>query len=76
MILPSMGNILIGMSFFEKYSVTLDLANNIVKFPEITLQLKPPNGAQGITENNYTAPTLDLCASHSRKEHRHSNRHC
>ena len=44
MILPTMGNILIGMSFFKKYSVTLDLANNIVRFPEITLQLKPPNG--------------------------------
>ena len=44
MILPTMGNILIGMSFFKKYSVSLDLANNIVRFPEITLQLKPPNG--------------------------------
>ena len=41
MILPTMGNILIGMSFFKKFSVTLDLANNIVRFPEITLQLKP-----------------------------------
>ena len=41
MILPTMGNILIGMSFFEKYSVTLDLANNVVKFPDITLQFKP-----------------------------------
>ena len=44
MILPTMGNILIGMSFFKKYSVTLDLANNIVRFQETTLQLKPPNG--------------------------------
>ena len=44
MILPTMGNILIGMSFFKKYSVTLDLANNIVRFPEITLQLRPQNG--------------------------------
>ena len=41
MIRPTMGNILIGMSFFKKYSVTLDLANNVVKFPDITLQLKP-----------------------------------
>ena len=39
-----MGNILIGMSFFKKYSVTLDLANNLVRFPEITLQLMPQNG--------------------------------
>ena len=44
MVLPTMGNILIGKSFFKKYSVTLDLANNIVKFPDITLQLRPVNG--------------------------------
>ena len=44
MILSTMGNILIGLSFFKKDSVTLDLAKNIVRFPEITLQLKPPNG--------------------------------
>ena len=40
--LPTMGYIPIGMSFFKKYSVALDFANNIVRFPEITLQLKPP----------------------------------
>ena len=39
-----MGNVLIGMSFFKKYSVTLDLANNIIKFPEIALQLRSVNG--------------------------------
>ena len=44
MVLPTMGNVLIGMSFFRKYSVTLDLANNIVKFPDITLQLRSVNG--------------------------------
>ena len=44
MILPTKGNNLIGMSLFRKYSVTLDLANNIVRFPGITLQPKPPNG--------------------------------
>ena len=44
MILLTMGNILIGMSFFKKYSVTLDLANNVVKLPDITLQLKPERG--------------------------------
>ena len=44
MVLPTMGNVLIGMSFFKKYSVTLDLANNIVKFPDITLQLRSVNG--------------------------------
>ena len=44
MVLPTMGNVLIGMSFFKKHSVTLDLANNIVKFPDITLQLRSVNG--------------------------------
>ena len=44
MVLPTMGNVFIEMSFFKKYSVTLDLANNIVKFPDITLQLRSVNG--------------------------------
>ena len=44
MVLPTMGIILIGMSFFKKYSVTSDLANNIVNFPDITLQLRSVNG--------------------------------
>ena len=35
MILPTMGNILIGMSFFKKFSVTLDLANNILDFQKL-----------------------------------------
>ena len=43
MVLPTMGNVLVGMSFFKKYSVTLHLANNIVKFPDITLQLRSVN---------------------------------
>ena len=44
MILPTMGNILIGMSFSKKDSVTLDLANSFIKFPDITRQLKPEQG--------------------------------
>ena len=32
------------MSFFKKYSVTKDLANNIVRFPDIALHLRPVNG--------------------------------
>ena len=56
MILPTVGNILIGLSFFKKYSVTLDLANHIVGFPEITLQLKPPIG-------KFKLPMLKLRAS-------------
>ena len=39
-----MGNVFIGMSFFKKLSVPLDLASNIVKFPDITLQLRTVNG--------------------------------
>ena len=39
-VLPTMDNVLIGMSFFKKYSVTLDLTTNIGKFPDITLQLR------------------------------------
>ena len=33
LILPAMGTILIGMSFFEKYSVNLDIKNHLVHFP-------------------------------------------
>ena len=40
MVLPTSGNVLIGMSFCKRYAVTLDLANNIDKFPDITLQLR------------------------------------
>ena len=38
------------MSFFKKYFVTLDLANNIVKFPDITLQLRS-NSVNGKFKN-------------------------
>ena len=44
MILPTMGNISLGMSFSKNYSVTLDLASNVIKFPDITLQLEPERG--------------------------------
>ena len=43
MVLPTLGIVLIRMSFFKKYSVTLDLANNIVKYPDIPLQLRAVN---------------------------------
>ena len=56
MILPTMGNILIGMSFFKKYSVVLDTANHIVKFPDITLQLRNKKG-------KFTCSYLDLRAA-------------
>ena len=44
MTLFTIGNILTGMSFFKKNSVILELANNVVMFPDITLQLKPERG--------------------------------
>ena len=39
-----MGNILIVMSFFKKYSVTLNLANNVVQLPDNTLLFKEERG--------------------------------
>ena len=42
MILPTMANILIGMSLFKRNSE--DLAYNIGRFPEFTSQLKASNG--------------------------------
>ena len=35
LLLPTMGIILIGMPFFKKYFVTLDLENNLVHFPAL-----------------------------------------
>ena len=40
MVLPTMGNILIGMSFLAKYSFTLDLKNTLVQFLDLSLQLR------------------------------------
>ena len=33
-----------GMSFFRKYSVTLDLKNNLVHRPDLSLQFRPHHG--------------------------------
>ena len=44
LVLPSMDITLNGMSFFRKCSVTLDLKNNLVHFPDLSLQLKPHHG--------------------------------
>ena len=44
LVLPTLGNILIGMSFVKKYSVTLDLQNNLVHFPDLSLEVKPHHG--------------------------------
>ena len=42
--LPSTGNVSSEICFFKTYSATLDLPNNIGRFSEITLQLKPTHG--------------------------------
>ena len=43
--LPTMGNILIGLSFSKKHFVTLDFRNNgFQNFPDLSLQLRPKNG--------------------------------
>ena len=44
MVLPTMGNILIRMSFFRRYSLTLDLKNNLVHRPDLSLQIRPHHG--------------------------------
>ena len=42
LVLPTRGTILIGMSFFEKYSVNLDIKNHLVHFPNhmMSMQVK------------------------------------
>ena len=40
-VLPTIGNILIGLSFFRKYCVTRDLRNKLVHFPDLSLQFMP-----------------------------------
>ena len=44
LILPTMGNILIGLSFFKQYSVTLHIQNHQIHFPDLSLQLHKANG--------------------------------
>ena len=39
-ILSTMKLVLIGMSFFEKYSVTVDLKNHLVHPPDISMQIR------------------------------------
>ena len=39
-VLPTTGTILIVMSFFEKYSVNLDIKNHLVHFPNHTMSMQ------------------------------------
>ena len=43
-LLPTMGNILIGMSTFKQNSVTLDFQNHVIQFPDVSLQHRKANG--------------------------------
>ena len=40
LVLPTMGTILIGMTFFEKYSVNLDIKNHLVNFPNHLMSMQ------------------------------------
>ena len=40
LVLPTMGTILIGMTFFEKYSVNLDMKNHLVHFPNHMMSMQ------------------------------------
>ena len=40
LVLATMGTILIGMSFFEKYSVNLDIKNHLVHFPNHMMSMQ------------------------------------
>ena len=44
MVRPMMGNSLIGMSLFKKYSITLSLKNSRISFRDMSLQLGPKHG--------------------------------
>ena len=44
---PTVGKILISMCFFKEYSVTIDLTNNLVRFSDLSLQLKSHHGKLG-----------------------------
>ena len=44
MILPTMGNLLIGLSFFKQYSKALDIRNHLLHFSDVSLQLRKANG--------------------------------
>ena len=44
MVSLTMGNVLSGMVFLKKYSVTLDNSKHPINFPDMSLQLKNANG--------------------------------
>ena len=44
MVLTTMGNIFNGMIFLRKYSVTIDINDHLLHFPDLSLQFKHANG--------------------------------
>ena len=54
-----MGTILIGMSFFEKYSVNLDIKNHLVHFPNHMMSMQ----VRQQKNNRFKTGLIDLCSS-------------
>ena len=60
LILPTMGTILIGMSFFEKYSVNLDIKNHLVHFPNHMMSMQ----VRQQKNNKLKTGLINLCSSY------------
>ena len=54
-----MGTILIGMSFFEKYSVNLDIRNHLVHFPNHMMSMQ----VRQQKNNRFKTGLINLCSS-------------
>ena len=54
-----MGTILIGMSFFEKYSVNLDIKNHLVHFPNHMMSMQVRQQKNNRLKNGL----INLCSS-------------
>ena len=59
LVLPTMGTILIGMSFFEKYSVNLDIKNHLVHFPNHMMSMQ----VRQQTNKKFETGLIDLYSS-------------
>ena len=58
-ILPTMGTILIGLSFFEKYSVNLDIQNHLAHFPNHMMSMQ----VRQQKNNRFKTGLINLCSS-------------
>ena len=59
LILPTMRTILIGMSFFEKYSVNLDIKNHLAFFPNHMMSMQ----VRQQKNNKFKTGLIKLCSS-------------